>query len=70
VVFRGADAGEETVRGVAMPQHFARSMSLADATDANVLLAYEMNGASLPAAHGAPLRLIAPAGTGWPMSSG
>jgi DMSO/TMAO reductase YedYZ molybdopterin-dependent catalytic subunit len=54
VVFRGADAGEETVRGVAMPQHFARSMSLADATDANLLLAYEMNGAPLPAAHGAP----------------
>ncbi|HEX2324969.1 MAG TPA: sulfite oxidase, partial [Chloroflexota bacterium] len=62
VVFWGADAGEETVRGVAMPQHFARSMSLADATDSNVLLAYEMNGAPLPAAHGAPLRLIAP---GW-----
>ena len=62
VVFWGADAGEETVRGVAMPQHFARSMSLADATDANLLLAYEMNGAPLPAAHGAPLRLIAP---GW-----
>ena len=39
VVFWGADAGEETVRGVTMPQHFARSMSLADATDANVLLA-------------------------------
>ena len=62
VVFWGADAGEETVRDVPMRQHFARSMSLADATDANLLLAYEMNGVPLPADHGAPLRLIAP---GW-----
>ena len=30
--------------------------------DANLLLAYEMNGEPLPKAHGAPLRLIAP---GW-----
>lgn len=54
VVLWGADAGEETVREVAMRQHFARSMSLADATDAHLLLAYEMNGAPLPAALGAP----------------
>ena len=38
-----------TVRDVAMTQHFARSMSLADATDPTVLLCYEMNGAPLPA---------------------
>jgi DMSO/TMAO reductase YedYZ molybdopterin-dependent catalytic subunit len=62
VAFWGADEGEETVRGVTMTQHFARSMSLADATDPTVLLCYEMNGAPLPPAHGAPLRLIAP---GW-----
>jgi DMSO/TMAO reductase YedYZ molybdopterin-dependent catalytic subunit len=62
VVFWGADAGEETVREVTMPQHFARSLSLTDATDPNLLLCYEMNGAPLPAAHGAPLRLIVP---GW-----
>jgi DMSO/TMAO reductase YedYZ molybdopterin-dependent catalytic subunit len=62
VVFWGADAGEETVRDVTVTQHFARSMSLADATDPDLLLCYEMNGAPLPAAHGAPLRLIAP---GW-----
>jgi DMSO/TMAO reductase YedYZ molybdopterin-dependent catalytic subunit len=62
VVFWGADAGEETVREVKTTQHFARSMALADATDPSVLLCYEMNGAPLPAAHGAPLRLIAP---GW-----
>ncbi len=62
VVFWGADAGEETVREVAMTQHFARSMSLGDATDPTVLLCYEMNGAPLSASHGFPLRLIAP---GW-----
>ena len=62
VVFWGADAGEEEVREVTMTQHFARSMSLADATDPTVLLCDEMNGAPLPPAHGFPLRLIAP---GW-----
>lgn len=62
VVFFGADSGEETVREIKMPQHFARSMSLADASDPHVMLCYEMNGAPLPAANGFPLRLIAP---GW-----
>jgi DMSO/TMAO reductase YedYZ molybdopterin-dependent catalytic subunit len=62
VVFWGADAGVETVRDVAMTQHFARSMSVADATDPTVLLCDEMNGAPLPPNHGAPLRLLAP---GW-----
>ncbi len=41
---------------------FARSMSIAEAVAPNVLLCYEMNGEPLPAAHGAPLRLLAP---GW-----
>ena len=45
-----------------LPQHFARSMSLADAMSPNNLLCYEMNGAALPQPHGAPVRLIAP---GW-----
>lgn len=62
VVFFGSDAGEETVREIKMPQHFARSMSLAEAMNSNNLLCYEMNGASLPPANGFPLRLIAP---GW-----
>src|SRR5262245_2906361 len=62
VVFFGADAGEETVRDIKMPQHFARSMSLADAMNPHNLLCYEMNGAPLPLANGSPLRLIAP---GW-----
>jgi DMSO/TMAO reductase YedYZ molybdopterin-dependent catalytic subunit len=62
VVFYGSDAGEEEVRQIKMPQHFARSMSLADAMNPNNLLCYEMNGAPLPQLNGFPLRLIAP---GW-----
>ena len=41
-------------------EHFARSMSLEDALRPDNLLCYEMNGASLPPEHGAPVRLIAP----------
>jgi DMSO/TMAO reductase YedYZ molybdopterin-dependent catalytic subunit len=62
VVFFGSDAGQEEVRGIKMPQNFARSMSLADAMNPHHLLCYEMNGAPLPQAHGFPVRLIAP---GW-----
>jgi len=62
VIFWGSDAGEEEVRQIKMPQHFARSMSLADAMNPHNLLCYEMNGAVLPQPHGFPLRLIAP---GW-----
>jgi DMSO/TMAO reductase YedYZ molybdopterin-dependent catalytic subunit len=43
-------------------EHFARSMSLADALSSDNLLSYEMNDAPLPRAHGFPVRLIAP---GW-----
>jgi DMSO/TMAO reductase YedYZ molybdopterin-dependent catalytic subunit len=62
VIFWGSDAGEEEVRQIKMPQHFARSMALADAMNPHNLLCYEMNGAALPQRHGFPLRLIAP---GW-----
>ena len=62
VVFFGADAGEQEVRQARLPEPFARSLSLADAADPDTLLCYEMNGVALPAAQGAPLRLIAP---GW-----
>ncbi len=62
VVFWGADAGEEEIRETKVTQHFARSMSVADASDPTLLLCYEMNGEPLPAKHGAPVRLIAP---GW-----
>lgn len=62
VAFYGVDAGEETVREQKITQHFARSMSLEDATNPYNLLCYEMNGDPLPTRHGFPLRLIAP---GW-----
>jgi DMSO/TMAO reductase YedYZ molybdopterin-dependent catalytic subunit len=62
VVFFGSDAGEEEVRQMKMTQHFARSLSVADAMDPNHLLCYEMNGEPLPQPHGFPLRLITP---GW-----
>ena len=62
VIFFGADQGEEEVRGVKTVQNFGRSMSLADATNPENLLCYEMNGAPLPQQNGFPVRLIAP---GW-----
>jgi DMSO/TMAO reductase YedYZ molybdopterin-dependent catalytic subunit len=62
VVFFGTDGGEEEVRQIKMPQHFARSMSMADAMNPNNLLCYEMNGAALAPGHGFPVRLIVP---GW-----
>jgi DMSO/TMAO reductase YedYZ molybdopterin-dependent catalytic subunit len=43
-------------------EHFARSMSVEEALNADNLLCYEMNGVPLPREHGFPLRLIAP---GW-----
>lgn len=43
-------------------EQFARSMSIHDALNPDNLLCYELNGEALPAAHGFPLRLIAP---GW-----
>jgi DMSO/TMAO reductase YedYZ molybdopterin-dependent catalytic subunit len=59
VLLEGADAGEvkddpKPVGKVA----FARSLPLEKATKPEVLLAYGMNGESLPAAHGFPLRAI------------
>jgi DMSO/TMAO reductase YedYZ molybdopterin-dependent catalytic subunit len=62
VVFWGADAGPETVRELPLTEQFARSLAREDALHPDVLLCYEMNGAPLPANHGAPVRLIAP---GW-----
>lgn len=62
VVFFGADEGEEELRGNTVRQKFGRSLSVPDAMDPNILLAYEVNGEPLPAAHGFPLRLLVP---GW-----
>ncbi len=62
VIFWGADAGEETLRGNKFPMRFARSMSIDDAMNSDALLAYEMNGEPLPVGNGFPMRLVVP---GW-----
>jgi DMSO/TMAO reductase YedYZ molybdopterin-dependent catalytic subunit len=58
VVFTGADRGVE--HGVEQP--FARSLTVAEATGPDVLLAYAVNGQPLPPQHGSPLRLVV---VGW-----
>jgi len=55
-----ADAGGGL--DLTVTERFARSMSLEEALAPDNLVAYEMNGAALPAEHGFPARLIAP---GW-----
>jgi DMSO/TMAO reductase YedYZ molybdopterin-dependent catalytic subunit len=67
VVFFGADRGDEVLRPgtpleLKFTENFARSMSIDDAMNPANILCYEMNGEPLPAARGAPVRLIAP---GW-----
>jgi DMSO/TMAO reductase YedYZ molybdopterin-dependent catalytic subunit len=58
VVFTGADHGVE--RGV--EQDYQRSLTVAEANEEDVLLAYAMNGAPLAPQHGYPVRLVA---SGW-----
>jgi DMSO/TMAO reductase YedYZ molybdopterin-dependent catalytic subunit len=59
VILEGADRGE--VKNEPKPTgaiSFARSLPLSKALRPEVLLAYKMNGESLPAAHGYPLRAV------------
>ena len=58
LVFSGVDRG---IQG-GIEQDYQRSLSVADATQPEVLLAWEMNGRALEPQHGAPVRLIVP---GW-----
>ena len=58
VLFRGADSG--SVDGLTESIHFERSLNVDDAREADVLLAYAMNGEQLPVQHGYPLRVIVP----------
>ena len=67
VSFSGADHGRYILRAVlpgtdTSDLAFVRSLALDHATDpqAEILLAYEMNGEPLNADHGAPFRLIVP----------
>lgn len=62
VMLEGADAGEiGDSRSPAGIIHYSRSLPIAKARQ-DVLLAYSMNGADLPAEHGYPVRAIVP---GW-----
>jgi DMSO/TMAO reductase YedYZ molybdopterin-dependent catalytic subunit len=56
VVFTGADCGVQ--RGV--EENYQRALPLAEALDPDVIVAYEMDGFSLPVQHGYPARLILP----------
>ena len=59
VVFTGIDVGAEE-DGLVEP--YQRSLPIAEAMAADVLLAYGINGGPLPPQHGFPLRLVVP---GW-----
>jgi DMSO/TMAO reductase YedYZ molybdopterin-dependent catalytic subunit len=56
VILHGADSGGGD--GVPAGTHFARAIPIDKAIDPATLLAYEMNGAPLPAEHGFPLRAM------------
>jgi len=58
IVFTGLDQGVEGDQ----IQFYQRSLTVAEATRDEVLLAYDMNGEPLPPQHGYPLRLLMP---GW-----
>lgn len=58
VLFTGLDRGVEG----GVDQRYQRSLLCAEALGPDALLAYEMNGAPLPAQHGFPLRLVV---AGW-----
>src|SRR5262249_15021678 len=58
ILFTGRDKG---IQGQQV-QYFQRSLSIEQAMNEDVLLAYEINGLPLPPQHGFPLRLIVP---GW-----
>jgi DMSO/TMAO reductase YedYZ molybdopterin-dependent catalytic subunit len=58
VLFRGADGGTLDTHSGAI--RFERSLQLDHAREADLLLAYAMNGESLPIQHGYPVRLVVP----------
>lgn len=62
VILEGADAGTVGSPALPGPTHFARSIPIKKAKSDEVLLAYKMNGETLPASHGFPLRAVV---SGW-----
>jgi DMSO/TMAO reductase YedYZ molybdopterin-dependent catalytic subunit len=67
VVFFGFDKSTEDIahgapRTAQYEQHFGRSLGVDDATQPEVMIVWEMNGAPLPPKNGGPVRLLVP---GW-----
>ena len=64
IIFSGGDLGTEEEDGAVFSNTltYQRSLTLDQANDENILLAYEMNGSALTQDHGFPLRLMVP---GW-----
>jgi DMSO/TMAO reductase YedYZ molybdopterin-dependent catalytic subunit len=67
VVFFGVDKSSEDIshgapQAAAYEQHFGRSLATADASQPEVMIAWEMNGQPLPPKNGGPVRLVVP---GW-----
>lgn len=61
VVLEGADSGIPCDEpAITKPISFARSLTMEEALNADVLLAHSMNGEPLSALHGYPLRVIVP----------
>jgi DMSO/TMAO reductase YedYZ molybdopterin-dependent catalytic subunit len=59
VVLEGVDKGQVNLDPKSPgPIHFARSLPIEKAKKDEVLLAYKMNGETLPASHGYPLRVV------------
>jgi DMSO/TMAO reductase YedYZ molybdopterin-dependent catalytic subunit len=58
VLFKGADCGRVPARTETI--QFERSLSLDQARNSEILLAYAMNGEPLPIQHGLPLRVTVP----------
>lgn len=60
VILEGSDRGDpkKEMQPPGGPYPFARSLPLAKAKKPEVLLAYRMNGADLPEAHGFPVRAV------------
>ncbi len=58
MILQGADRGTIAAEPWLGQIHFARSLPVAKARQADVILAYRMNGADLPQSHGYPLRAV------------
>lgn len=61
------DATMDTNGNIVQPPYYYESLDLLEATHPQTILAYKLNGADLPVAHGAPVRLRAERQLGYKM---